>query len=667
MTRLQSLVAVATAYTIKTTTALSLTPQRSLHETHITSLRSTRPSFLSRSKISSLSAVKEKEDEPYFATDDEEVVGKSWPVNPSAEDKRASPNKKLTPTPPPPPPKPVLKSNNDDNDGPSMIDNFLGPILNPTIEKNVPSQVIQGAFLNGVFVTLLTSFFMFGPLSISSLLTIVLAANVGIITSYISITEGIAGDFIRSLGVATMEVTDGIMEQIENVKGEKKKIGNVSNNNALKVANPPKVTSPVKDMKKTMVVSEPTQQLTDGMTAEEAEKIREARVSGTPDKEEMANKPVAVIEDGMNTAEDAEAVRLERLRVAEEKAAAKKKEDELLKAAAEEEKAAAAEAAKLKAEQEAKLQAEREAAELKEAAEAKAREEEKQAKLQAEREAAQLKAEEEAMARAEEEAKLKAEQEAEEQAKLQLKAEEEARARAEEEAKLQAEREAAELKAKEEEEAMARAEEERRIAAETEQRRLEEQAEAAREAVRLMEEQDALMDDDDEDYDMEYEGDVEYEGDELSDEDWEASVRLANELQGIATPSVTESIGGDVMDAIGDELLQYEIDNLTQEEEDALGKAAREAVAKYEEEMRMKAREKEQVRSSWDDDMVTATPPSEEVIEDVEEEVKEAPAPQTSNGDYSKMTVAELKEELRSKGLKVSGKKAELIERLESS
>ena len=65
--------------------------------------------------------------------------------------------------------------------------------------------------------------------------------------------------------------------------------------------------------------------------------------------------------------------------------------------------------------------------------------------------------------------------------------------------------------------------------------------------------------------------------------------------------------------------------------------------------------------------MVTATPPSEEVIEDVEEEVKEAPAPQTSNGDYSKMTVAELKEELRSKGLKVSGKKAELIERLESS
>ena len=47
----------------------------------------------------------------------------------------------------------------------------------------------------------------------------------------------------------------------------------------------------------------------------------------------MANKPVAVIEDGMNTAEDAEAVRLERLRVAEEKAAAKKAGDAQIKSA----------------------------------------------------------------------------------------------------------------------------------------------------------------------------------------------------------------------------------------------------------------------------------------------------------------------------------------------
>ena len=81
-----------------------------------------------------------------------------------------------------------------------MLDKFLAALLNPTIAKNVPSQMIQGAFLSGAFVTLLSSFFVFGPLSISSLATLVIAANVGVITAYISITEGMAGDFLRSLG-----------------------------------------------------------------------------------------------------------------------------------------------------------------------------------------------------------------------------------------------------------------------------------------------------------------------------------------------------------------------------------------------------------------------------------------------------------------------------------
>ena len=120
------------------------------------------------------------------------------------------------------------------------------------------------------------------------------------------------------------------------------------------------------------------------------------------------------------------------------------------------------------------------------------------------------------------------------------------------------------------------------------------------------------------------------------------------------------------MDEIGDEMLQTEINDLSAEEEDALGKAAREAVRKYEEEMAMKSSRKEAVKSSWDDEMVV-TPGEEEPINGVStEEAAAAPAAAPVE-DYSKMTVAQLKDVLRSKGLKVSGKKAELVERLASS
>merc|ERR1719298_156663 len=82
------------------------------------------------------------------------------------------------------------------------------------------------------------------------------------------------------------------------------------------------------------------------------------------------------------------------------------------------------------------------------------------------------------------------------------------------------------------------------------------------------------------------------------------------------------------------------------------------SVRKYEEEMRMKETQKKDIRTSWDDEMVSPTfrdddtPPSKAEEEPI---------------DYSKMTVAQLKDLLRSKGMKLSGKKAELIERLESS
>ena len=566
MTKAQSTFAVAAAIVLvssRSTTALSLVPKPRPHETQITALR--RPAFRchqSRSlsqlpattiedgstaeeaesvrndrlkaadevakKLKAADSTKSYKDEtePFFLDDD----GKKWPINPSDNKEPLLP-KPPTDTPPPSQSKPAVVSKIDE--GPSMLDKFLAPVLNPTIAKNVPSQMIQGAFLSGAFVTLLSSFFVFGPLSISSLATLVIAANVGVITAYISITEGMAGDFLRSLGSATMEVTDGLFNSAKKekkvrvlTKEEEEKAAKYAAYNEKKAAE--------------------AQALVD-KKAKEEEKLKKAEEKAAAEAKKAQQEKIAA---------DAEA-----LRIAKEKKIAEEK--------------AAAEAEELRRIEQAK--AEDEARKLKEA-------EAKQAEI---------------------------EREKEEQRMLEEQAE--------------AAREAV------------------RLEEEAEQKRLAEQAEAAREAVRLMEEQDALMDDDDEDID------------ELDDEDWEASVKLANELQG------TSTIGGDVMDDISDDLLQYEIDNLTPEEEDALGKAARAAVAKYEEELRMQDMTMEEVAAP-------PTPAPKPAKKKKTRKAKEdTPAPVGDSVDYSKMTVAQLKDVLRSKGLKLSGKKAELIERLNES
>jgi len=62
---------------------------------------------------------------------------------------------------------------------------------------------------------------------------------------------------------------------------------------------------------------------------------------------------------------------------------------------------------------------------------------------------------------------------------------------------------------------------------------------------------------------------------------------------------------------------------------------------------------------------VVAEETSEEVVEDVEEEAVEAESEESADVDYSGMTVAELKELLKAAGKPVSGKKADLITRLQ--
>jgi hypothetical protein len=293
------------------------------------------------------------------------------------------------------------------------------------------------------------------------------------------------------------------------------------------------------------------------------------------------------------------------------------------------------EAERLAAEEAKRLEVERLAAEEAKRREAKEAERlaAQEAKLEAERMAA------EAAARAEEERRLEAEEakrrQAEEVKRLEaerLQAEEASRM---EEQKRRAEAEAA-ARAKAEEEASAAKREAERVMREEEARLLEEQAAAAREAVLLSGQQDVMEDD------------------EINDDDWEASVRLANQLSGL------EGFDDDDidMDEI-DELLQAEMADLTEDEEELLGKAAREAVRKYEEEMAMKRSAKQSARSAWDEQLVASSPEPEEVAEKA--------TSGDANVDYSQMTVAELKEMLRSRGLKVGGKKSELIERLMSS
>ena len=384
--------------------------------------------------------------------------------------------------------------------GEKIAREIINPLfVNPSIKQKVPSDVIQGAFINGSFLAFFFAYLIYGPF-FPILQTIVAALTIGIITSYVSITEGSAGDFLRGVGKFTKDVTNLAVSQVDEW--------------------------------------------------EESGKLDQ--VSKTVSKS---------IESGAKTLMDAAAN--ESLGLDDNSVAVKTEEEEK----AEEEAKAAAEAeAKMKAEEEAKAAAE---------AEAKRKAEEEEARLKEEARLAEF-------ARLAEEARIK----------------EEAEQRAAEQARLE------------------------------EERLLEEQAEAAREAVRLMAEQEALMADDEEDDD-----------DFIDDEDWEASVLLANELAGI---------GGESNEAkMMDELLQTEMGDLSEEEEDALGKAARAAVLKYEREM-----EERGVAG---------------VIEEEEGEDDDNILTSATTPDYSSMTVVELKDILRSKGLKVSGKKAELIERLEES
>lgn len=130
--------------------------------------------------------------------------------------------------------------------------------------------------------------------------------------------------------------------------------------------------------------------------------------------------------------------------------------------------------------------------------------------------------------------------------------------------------------------------------------------------------------------------------------EWDAAGILARELQ------------RDVMTYDDDADEDFNFDDL---DLDALGKAARAAVESFETDMKEANAAKLDQKRRWADSMTTEnvgeTMDDDNVeVDHMDEEVTEA---QPYSKDWSSMTVAQLREELKSRGLKTNGKKADLI------
>ena len=187
-------------------------------------------------------------------------------------------------------------------------------------------------------------------------------------------------------------------------------------------------------------------------------------------------------------------------------------------------------------------------------------------------------------------------------------------------------------------------------------------AEQARAAVEAMEQMEGGLPDFDEDDES-----------VLGDEDLEAAIALAQEfeddkiagvdglLQALRELDADGDIEGDDEEdypELGEDDATFSDSQAGQEQAqnpEDLARAAREAVATYEAEMAAKSQSRKAQKSEW----------AEAVAAVSEEREIDASPTATAATDWASLTVAKLKDELRSRGLKVGGKKAELVQRLE--
>mmetsp|Transcript_15150 Transcript_15150/g.43799 ORF Transcript_15150/g.43799 Transcript_15150/m.43799 type:complete len:1079 (+) Transcript_15150:300-3536(+) len=521
---------------------------------------------------------------------------------------------------------------------------ILTPILSGKMEANVSTDAIKGAALAGAALPILAGAKGAG---------LSLAALSALSSSYLAVTQGYGGDAARvvgelawkstgalkSVGTATKSLLTGAVN-VAKEKNREQMLEAVAKGDADAAAKLDK------DVQKVLAEAEEAVAAAERAAGKSLDALNE---EATKKAEELAK-----LEDEELLAKEFQQARMEEMR-AEASAQAQRERIKEDQRRAEEDAARLAEedrleeeANRLLAEQEERLAQEREV-------------EEEELRLLAEQEEATRQEEElRRIAAAERAARLAAEAEA-----AMLLAEQVANRLQEEQASAEALAAAAlDDVTKEEEELIASEAESEKVHALQDAAEDADIAAQARAAVEAMEQMEVGLPDFDED-------DASF----LGDEDLEAAIALAQELEDDKIAGVDNLLqalreldaDGDIED--DDEgYPDFDEDDATFSDSSAqkeqarnpedLARAAREAVALYEAEMAAKSQERMAQKSEWAEEVAAVAVPSEE------QEVDASP-PAAAATDWASLTVVKLKDELRSRGLKVGGRKAELIQRLE--
>lgn len=154
-------------------------------------------------------------------------------------------------------------------------------------------------------------------------------------------------------------------------------------------------------------------------------------------------------------------------------------------------------------------------------------------------------------------------------------------------------------------------------------------------------------------------------------EDWGSARKLAKVLSFVSEQrqeqeaQQQEEQEKEEQEKEGEKVADYNNPNLSDEERmELIGKAARAAVEKFESERSLESDNDMRIKETAKKAGIKGLSSNRQIPLQSNNDNSED---SSSNVDYAKMTVVQLKDILRSKGLKVSGKKAELIERLQSS
>jgi len=546
------------------------------------------------------------------------------------------------------------------------VENVIKPLSE--IQDGVPAERIKGAAIAATALTLLAS------------KGVIASSAVGLSAAYISISRSVAGDFLRTVGGITWDVTETASKLADQI-GIIPAFGEVNKTvvNKYKRRKPVLVASDVDEGELAFIEAEDDDDL--ARVLEEAESvIGEADAAIAKAETDQKEKVKQSIEEELKKITEKAAIKEQERIAVELKLIAKKEE----KARVVEEDRIAGEA-KLKAEEEENARIIEEKI-IVEETKLKAEEEEKTRIAEEDRiiEEAKLKAEEEEKTRIAEEDIII------EEAKL--KAEEEEKTRIAEEDRI-----IEEAKLKVEEEEKARISEEERIVEEI-------KLKAEKEEKEKEADDDILFDDDQFMAAVELaqegiEGKIVGVDDIITDNsakaEWDAAGVLANELR---QDSDTRSEAD-----VDDEEDDFDFGDIDLE---ALGRAAREAVEAFESEVGKADEAVLDKKKQWVDSMIEDDDEDEDfdfeddkdlfsadnfdelartaraAVEatardavvasnnraiDIDSPPSEAIAGELVSKDWSSLKVVELREELKKRGLKTSGRKADIISLLEKS